>query len=348
MTDFFRLKVAEIVKETKQAKSIVLTIPPALEKTFAWLAGQYVDVRINVAGKMLTRSYSISNDRQTKGLRLTVKGLYKGQVSNYLIKKLKVGQELEVSRPRGRFHLSQNEAVQQYVFFAAGSGITPIYAIICQLLNDGSQSKVSLFYANSNAKSIMFLKQLQTLTSQYPHRLTVDHCLSKTGFFDAIKPHYKGRADAGVINNFLAEKPINSAEISYYLCGPTAFMRMISETLTHAGVASNQIHQESFGVGVQKNLSVTGLEAQLDVDSHGVHKTIDVKANETLLAAMLRQGIDAPYSCEEGVCGNCMCQINEGKVAMIDNLFLTEEEEQNGKVLSCQALPQSKKVKIIL
>lgn len=356
--DFFRLRVTEIYRETKQAKSIVFAIPPTLAKTFHWLAGQYVDVRLNIGGKNITRSYSISNDGKSAGLRITVKGLYKGLASNYLVKKLKVGQELEVSRPRGRFHLPQHINDQlirssHYVFFAAGSGITPIFAMICQLLQQDNQSKISLFYANSQLKNTIFLKALHVLTNQYPHRFIVSYCLSSTSFFDSLKPWHKGRADGSVIRQFLSDQGIalhlsDDSSANFYLCGPAGFMRMASQTLVQANIPASKIHQESYGGGGTKNTVVSGVKSELVVDENDVQNTIAVNANETLLAAMLRQNIDAPYSCEEGVCGNCQCQLLAGKVAMLDNLFLTNEEQAKGLILSCQAIAQTSKVKISL
>jgi ring-1,2-phenylacetyl-CoA epoxidase subunit PaaE len=63
--------------------------------------------------------------------------------------------------------------------------------------------------------------------------------------------------------------------------------------------------------------------------------------NENILEAALKNNIDAPYSCQGGVCSSCIARVTEGKATMIQNQILTENEVSEGLILTCQAHPVS-------
>ncbi|WP_448213207.1 FAD-binding oxidoreductase [Colwellia sp. MEBiC06753] len=362
--EFFRLSVTNVVKEAKSTKSLLLNLPLALAKTFEWQAGQYVNVRVQINNKAYIRSYSISNDAQTQGIRLTIKSVDQGLVSNYLLSTIKAGQSIEVSRPCGRFSVKPNSADNKcYYFFAAGSGITPIYSMITTILQQEPNSQIALLYSSRNKKSIIFDQALNHLQQRYSTKFRIAHVLTKPGWFSGDKAWQTGRINSAIIERFLREYRLvntvkaqanNAAdETSYYLCGPSGFMQTVNSVLVANKVNSEAIYQESFGNNNAtstntKPANVTSRAATLIVDSEAGKNTIQVNSNETLLAAMQRNNIDVAYSCLEGVCGSCQCQLLSGKVNMLDNLFLTEEEQARGLILSCQALAQTSQLAIKL
>ena len=83
-----------------------------------------------------------------------------------------------------------------------------------------------------------------------------------------------------------------------------------------------------------KNISVT-----IVVDEEIL--TIKMAKNENILEAALKNNIDAPYSCQGGVCSSCIARVTEGKATMIQNQILTESEVSEGLILTCQAHPVS-------
>ncbi|MCH2056396.1 MAG: 2Fe-2S iron-sulfur cluster binding domain-containing protein [Thalassotalea sp.] len=90
------------------------------------------------------------------------------------------------------------------------------------------------------------------------------------------------------------------------------------------------------------------VSAKLNIQQGKRSTAISIDKDETLLSAMLRQGVDADYSCEAGVCGSCQCTLISGEVSMIENLFLTDEEQAKGRILACQAQAESADVSIKL
>ncbi|MFD2167534.1 2Fe-2S iron-sulfur cluster-binding protein [Thalassotalea euphylliae] len=342
--EFFKLKVAKVVKETKHAVSVYLSVPENLQPTFAWQPGQHIQVKLPFGEKSIVRSYSISNDVATEGLRITVKALPFGKASNFIASRVKAGQMLDVSRPQGDFVLpDEPKAGAHYYFYAAGSGITPLYSMMSDVLSKDSQAKVSLLYGNTNGKTAIFLDAIAALASQFNGRVTIAHCWTKPGWFSKAKAWRKSRVNQGAIKSFFEQQPLNAPAHYHFMCGPTAFMSEAKATLTELGVANDAIFLESFGA--EKKAEVVNGQAAslvLPMSAGG----IDVGADETLLDAMLRHNIDAPYSCESGVCGSCQCTLEEGKVSMKENLFLTDEEQEKGLILACQAVAQSDTVKI--
>ena len=353
--DFFQLKVIDIVKEAKRSKSFILAIPKNLQQTFAWQAGQHVNIKLALGNKSCVRSYSISNDNLVQGLRLTIKSVELGIVSNYFLDKVKVGQYLTISRPMGRFVLpfpQQESSAQlpanQYIFFAAGSGITPIYAMVTELLTKQPLAKVTLLYSNRKKGDVIFHQSLTDLAKRYSDRFTFALCLTKPSWFARKSLYHIGRIDNGLIKRFLTEQNIKTLPAHYFICGPSGFMETVQQALRQYQVNDERIHLESFGGNRRSPKVNNGVVAQLIVEQGGRQQVVDVKANQTLLSAMLAANYDAPYSCEEGVCGSCQCQLESGDIEMVENLFLTEEEQAKGLILTCQAVAKSSKVRIKL
>ncbi|REL30915.1 ferredoxin--NADP reductase [Thalassotalea euphylliae] len=360
--DFFNLKIREVIKETKHAKSFLLDVPTNLAGSFSWQPGQHVNIRVKLGDKSYIRSYSLSNCPQTLGLRLTIKSVELGAVSNFLLKNVKAGQYLEVSKPGGLFNLPKsfiNHATTQqdlnaplhHIFFAAGSGITPIFSMITALLmaKQTPRSKVYLIYSNRNQRNTIFADKLQVLVERFPDRFTLMLCHSKPSWFGRKHLWHKGRVTNTVVQSVLGELT-QAKQAVYYLCGPNGFMETVHQALQQADIDKQFILQESFGAGGKNNTAKASASqaAELSVELSGQQQTVNVEANESLLDAMLRANIDAPFSCEEGVCGSCQCQLISGEVAMVENLFLTDEEQAQGSILSCQAIAQSTQVKIRL
>src|SRR5690606_21560904 len=78
-------------------------------------------------------------------------------------------------------------------------------------------------------------------------------------------------------------------------------------------------------------------QAQLTVTVDGVTTTFSVDKKTDILSAALKQGIDAPYSCQGGICSSCMCRVVEGGVEMVSNHIVTDDEIEEGLKLSCQS-----------
>jgi len=343
MPSFHSLRVADIRKETPDTVSISFDVPDALQPKFRFQNGQYVTLKLNLDGEV-RRSYSLSSCLTTDSEhRIAVKEVENGLVSGYLNRELKVGDMLDVSEPEGRFCPTlEASQVRQYVLFAAGSGITPIYSIIKGVLATEPGSKVILLYQNRDEDTIIFGEELHALAAREP-RFEMHIVYSQPK--DSYDSLHVGRMDPKKAIALLREHVQVSLESEYYLCGPEGFMMAGKQALENLRVDPNTVHMEYFTTSSAEPAEapvaggeITGPVAatiMLDDESHEI--TID--KGITILDAALSAGLDAPYSCRGGVCSSCMAKLEKGTATMRLNYTLTDDEVAEGYILTCQADP---------
>ena len=336
MSGFHTLRVAAMVLETPDACSIHLDIPPALATTFAYRPGQFLTLRVQAGSETLLRSYSMSSTPGLDaGLRVTVKRVAGGRGSNALCDSLRAGNSIEVMPPAGLF--SPPDVQGDFLLFAGGSGITPVFAILRAALAQGT-GQVRLIYANRDAASIIFADALTQLQALYHPRLQVLHWLDAQ----------QGFANASQLADMAA--PLRHAPA--YICGPAPFMDMAVQALHSLGVAPEHIHLERFTATASAPAPANAAEnapelpelmddAQLHIELDGEHYQIDCGPSETVLEAALRHKVAAPYSCQAGMCASCMCQVTEGAVHLRHNDALDAKDLARAWTLSCQAVPRS-------
>jgi ring-1,2-phenylacetyl-CoA epoxidase subunit PaaE len=135
MSRYHSLKVARVQQETPDCVSIWLEVPENLKDQFAFKPGQYLNCRATIAGEEVRRSYSICTVPSSGFLAVAAKRVPGGKMSNYVNKELKAGDAFEVMPPEGKFTMPDNLPDDAtLLFFAAGSGITPIISLIPQCL----------------------------------------------------------------------------------------------------------------------------------------------------------------------------------------------------------------------
>ena len=182
------------------AKSLIFEVPEKEQQRFGWVAGQHITVRVIIDGKAHRRAYSVSASPQTnEPLRITVKKKAGGLVSTYINEQINAGDTLEVMPPFGQFTLQPDASQRRtHYFFGAGSGITPLFAMLCSVLRAEPHSSCHLVYGNHNEKSTLFLNELNELVEQYPNRLTVSHVFSKPSWWSDVSCWKKGQINDAV------------------------------------------------------------------------------------------------------------------------------------------------------
>ena len=187
---FYSLVVKNITQNTKDCITVTFDIPNELNDIFWFIAGQYLTLRRSIGGEELRRSYSISSVPGQADITIAIKKLPGGKFSTYAHEVLKKGDKIDVMSPSGNFTIDPN--VKNVVFFAAGSGITPISSQISDLLNHTQDTSLTLIYSNKNFESIIFREELEGLKNKYLNRLAIHHVFSKekTGL-----PLFFGRID---------------------------------------------------------------------------------------------------------------------------------------------------------
>lgn len=339
MSKFHTLTVQEVRRETPAAVSIAFMIPAALKEDYSFSAGQYVNIKFNHEGEELRRAYSISSVPNDDELRIVVKAVDKGIFSNYVNNYLKVGDVLEVGIPEGKFVYEGKEADKgAYAGFAVGSGITPVISIAQSVLQSDEKNIFVLVYGNKSQEHTIYYDKIEALKSRYKNRFFVYYTFTKTD----VPGSLFGRISRATVQYVLKEKHNHIAFNAYYLCGPEDMIFKVRDILTENNISNSDIFFELF---TPVNDTVIEIEAggqtQVRVSVDGFTSEYEMDRETDVLTAALKNGVDAPYSCQGGICSSCMCRVIEGEVVMKTNHILTEEEIEEGLILSCQSYPVS-------
>ena len=337
---FHRLRVAATRAETERATSLLFEVPDALRGTFRWKAGQHVTLRFHLGGEEVRRPYSISAKPEGGRLRVTVKRHEGGLVSNHVNDRVAAGDVVEVMPPFGGFHLDPDpRARRTYYFFGAGSGITPLFAMIGSVLASEPYSVARLAYGNSDAGSAIFREDLARMEEASDGRLRVRHVLSSPSRASSLAPWRRGRIDARCVADFINEHPPYAQDTRYYVCGPGRMNTAVRRALLDIDVPDTRVRMESYGPVEPPDDSVAGVAAEATVRLGGATLTVPVAAGQTVLAATRAADETPPYSCESGVCGACRARLRRGRVHLRARMALTDADISGGAILTCQALP---------
>nr|WP_254437756.1 2Fe-2S iron-sulfur cluster-binding protein [Ruegeria arenilitoris] len=344
---FFPLSVAEIRPEIGgEATTVVLDVPPALTELFRWSPGQHLTLRFGLSGKEQRRCYTISNP-PNEALRITVKRVSGGLVSNHIGDALRAGDTVEAMPPFGRFTLEPNATARRtHYFFGAGSGLTPLYAMIRAVLDHEPHSVAHLIYGNRSENEILFRETLDTLVEANPYRFTLRHVLSARSLLSWFSPWRTGRVDADAIKAAIDETPPIAQDVLYWICGPGSMNADVRAALNALDVPDARIHMESFGANPAQDTNQSGMAATARVTLDGETREVHIEAGQTILEAAIAAGLAPPFSCQSGVCGACRAIRTEGQVQMRAHMALDRNDIARGEVLTCQAVPKSKELAV--
>lgn len=340
---FRPLTVAAIEPAGEAAVRITLRTPEEAMSPFPGQPGQHVTIRIgDPAHGELRRSYSICASGPDH-IQLGVRMLPGGRVSTILHDRLQVGDELDVMPPLGAFTLDRT-AAGHHALVAAGSGITPVLAMVTAALADPAQPDVTLIDVNRTTASAMFVDDLHALKSSAPGRLQL---LFVTTRERRAAPWCSRRPDGAALVRLLDDGVVAPAD-RWYLCGPDEFVADCRAALAAHGVADARIRSESFGArrpALPRTDDVgDGMAASVQFTFRGQTSTAVANPGEPLLDATTRARPDVPYSCRTGSCSTCRARLVAGVAGMVAAPGLTDDERAAGFVLTCRAFATSRQV----
>ena len=336
---FYPLRVAQVIQETAQSATLVLIIPEQWQADFPFVPGQFITFRLQHQEQEYRRSYSVSGKQGDK-LMITIKRVADGTISNYLLDEARPGFKLEATIPAGLFTLpTEVDPSTQHVFFAAGSGITPIMAMIDSLLDDNSTSAVALLYANHSEQDTIFKERLASLQAHHPDRFILTHYWSD-------KEHGQRLNRISIADWF---DDLRSGEKRAYVCGPTGFMKE-AIAVAEGRLPAEHLRTEKFVAGASglplENEGEPQLKAKLRVTVDGETKEIALNERDVLLTKAAQAGLEPPHNCMSGICGVCMARLEKGEVVMDEDYALTDEDRAKGFILTCQTRAASEEVVI--
>jgi 3-ketosteroid 9alpha-monooxygenase subunit B len=339
---YHELRVSRVIRETADTCSVVFEIPPDAAEAFHYQAGQFLTLQVRYEGKTLARCYSLASSPDCDPEhKITIKRVEDGRISNWINDELSTGDIVKVLPPGGLFTL--NDADNDVVLFAGGSGITPCISIVKSALEKTGR-RVLLVYANRDEDSIIFREELGSLVAKHGDRFEVVHSLdSSDGFLteQAVGDRIAARKDA-----------------EFYVCGPGPFMDTVERALEGGGVDPARIHIERFvsppdpdeleaaAAETAKSAGAADSPAFISVFLDGKLHEVPYEKGQTVLLATQKAGLQPPFSCTDGFCGCCMAKVENGNVKMINNDFLSQKETDDGWVLTCQSVPTSPELSV--
>ena len=339
MNKFYPLTIKSIARLT--ADAVAISFDVSNNAFFQFEAGQYITIKHDINGEEVRRAYSICS-MNAEGVTIGVKKVEDGRMSTFLTESAKNGDVLQVMPPSGNFVIKGDN--KHIVGICAGSGITPIIAMIKTELAKPSDAKFTLIYGNKTQDSSMFSDEIKQLQEENPERFKIHWAFSR----ERIAGTINGRLDKNTIQQLLNTfMPLKTAD-AYFVCGPGELIDNTNELLLLNNINQKKINFERF-ITVEKT-DVTGNDSDeiisnvlVSVDGEDFEFTLSNKG-QTILDAAMEQGADVPFSCKGAVCCTCRAKVMEGSVTMDANYSLSEDEVAEGYVLGCQARPASANV----
>ncbi|MGW0161430.1 fatty acid desaturase [Mycobacterium sp. NPDC003323] len=340
--DTHTVAVHRIDRLTPDSVRITFDVPPDLRDTFRFRPGQHLTVHHRLAGQDIRRNYSICTSAMSEELAIAVRRIPEGLFSTFANDDLKAGDTLKLAPPAGNFGAPLDPSARRHlVAVAAGSGITPVMSVLQSTLDVERDSRFTLIYGNRTAASTMFAAELDDLRARYQGRLQMIHVRSG----DRDEPAaLRGRIDHALVRRVLGADM--DAVDQWFLCGPQDMVKALRDNLIDDGVAAQRVHLELFGATTATALRHDSPAAQLTVTLRGTEREVSLQAGESVLEALLRNKIDAPYACMGGACGSCAASITSGAVAMDQNYALSAEQVDAGLALTCQSRPTTPSVRV--
>ncbi|MGZ5245203.1 MAG: flavin reductase family protein [Bacteroidia bacterium] len=330
------LRIKHIQDEAINAKSFYFEETEGEKITYK--SGQYLTLVLPDEHEEIRRSYSIiSTPALNEPLAIGVKRVANGIFSRWLIDKAKVGDTILTSGVGGFFTLPENiKDFKQVFFLAAGSGITPVFSLIKTVVSSYQQISVVLIYSNRSVEDCMYHYELEKFAEQYSNNFKIEF------LYSSLKDINRARLHRDLLISFLTKYSVaNSDETLAYTCGPIDYMRMCTYAFRLKGIPFDNIKKENFSTDKPVILpqppdkSAHWVSLKINKQEHNLH----VQYPDTILQSAKKAGIEMPYSCEAGKCGNCAAKILSGKVWMSYNEILTDKEIAEGLTLTCVGYP---------
>ncbi|MFZ2178864.1 MAG: PDR/VanB family oxidoreductase [Rhodococcus sp. (in: high G+C Gram-positive bacteria)] len=269
----------------------------------AWEPGAHIDVIID---ESTVRQYSLCGDAaDTTCLTVAVLREENGRGgSRWMHDSLQVGDIVEIAGPRNNFALAP---AQSYLFVAGGIGITPLLPMLRAA--DAAGAGWRLLYGGRTRGSMAFADEL---VDRYPDRVE-------------LRP----QDEYGILDLPAALDVVDDGT-AVYCCGPEPLLQAIENGCrTRSNLT---LHVERFAA---KERAVDAVDGSFEVELRQSGKTVTVDANESTLDAVLRSGVDVPFSCQEGTCGTCEAAVLEGVPDHRDSVLTEDEQAENDCMMIC-------------
>lgn len=299
----------KVLRRTQEAEGIASfeLVRPDGAALPAFGAGSHIDVQVPGG---LTRQYSLCNDAaEQHRYRIAVlrdPASRGGSVAMH--DAVKEGDTLQISEPRNHFPLVH---ASRTLLFAGGIGVTPLLCMAQRLAAIGAD--FTLHYSTRSPERTAFRQEI-----------------AASAFADRVRFHHDdGEAAQKLDLPAVIAKPEPGTHL--YVCGPTGYIDHVVKTARDLGWPPEQVHLEYFGAAAQD----TSGDGSFQVRLASSGKSYEVGANETVVQALQKHGVEILVSCEQGVCGTCITRVLEGECDHRDLYFTDEEKAKHDQFTPC-------------
>jgi ferredoxin-NADP reductase len=325
------LQLVQITQQTPDSRTLRFAVRGA--RKLDALPGQFLTFSFLFDGRKETRCYSICSSPARSGyVEITPKRMANGCVSVFLTHQAVIGMTVEATGPFGQFCLNAAED-KEIVLLAAGSGITPMMAMVRYIDDYCLDIQATLLYCVRTAQDIIFrqeLDELQTRLTTFRYHVLLSR----------PEPEWHG-ARGHIDREFIAKNVAHMKAPVFFVCGPPPFMDAVQAVLPDLDVPQDRIRVETFGgAGAARQIAQPGAPKRaFTVEFARSGKTVAVGPDQTLLEAALNNGVAIPSACRQGQCGTCKIRLLEGQVHMTDEQGLDAESKARGFILTCVGHP---------
>jgi ferredoxin-NADP reductase len=308
-------RVESVWDETADARTLTLR-PGANWRTHR--AGQHIRVGVDIDGKQFTRTYSISSAPGDALIRITVKAVAGGRMSQRLVREVKPGDFLRIGLPQGEFVRPEGAPVAP-LFISAGSGITPIMSMLRDLVSQERLPHITHIHYAPHAHNVIFGSELRELARRHP-RYTLRLICTRDG--------QGGHFGAEQLQTLCGDW----RERETYACGPQGLLDALEENYAMAGLGK-RLHTERF---------LAKIAAPREVTRGTVHFAFSkVRAESDGVTNLLRlaedAGLNPPHGCRMGICHGCDATLKSGCVRDLRTSAVLDEVGQTVQICVCAA-----------
>ncbi|KGA02964.1 ferredoxin [Cobetia amphilecti] len=335
------VRCLKVIQETRDVRTYCFSMQhPVL---FFFKPGQFVTLELEIDDEQVMRSYTISSAPSIPySFSITVKRVAGGRVSNWLHDNLKEGALVAVHGPVGQFNCIDHPA-DKVLFLSGGVGITPVMSMARWLFNINSEVDMVFAHSAQTPSDIIYRAELDYMSTRIENFKL--HLISERSETGQIWGGYRGF----LTREMLQLMAPDFMEREVFCCGPAPYMNAVRQILTSAGFDFVHYHEESFratptaDIATAEDHAAQALEREEESvtgEGHWVTfldsgKSVQVMEGTTLHEAAASTDLNIAKACGMGICGTCRVRVLSGEVDMQHNGGISEEEIEEGYVLSC-------------
>jgi glycine betaine catabolism B len=327
------LRVARIFVETPEVRTFRLVPVDGGMLPFDYLPGQYLTIEQMIDGSKVTRCYTIASSPSRAGYcEISVKREPQGLSSRNLHDHVREGDRVLIRAPAGKFVFTGSEA-SRLVVIAGGVGITPMMSITRYLTDICWKGPIDVIIAARTREHLIFRDELELLAGRFPN-LTLRIVLSSADD-DPLWTGERGHLSPELLRRWVDDW--NTPLV--YLCGPQPMMDAVTNMLLAVGAPPDRIRTEAFvsAARVVADATAEAPPAEAELQFKQSRQSCVVPHEISVLEAAEQLGIDLPFECRSGICGQCKVKLTAGRVKMHAEDALSSADKAEGYILACQA-----------